>query len=386
MKILYFNHSAFGGLAQYAHCQANAFVDEGCEVEFLCAPNFQDYGECRYSKIPVLSTKTKRANQSKWSRFKGFYKEISSDIKRLAEYIDSNQHNKVLFGSYFEYFAPLWVRTLKTRQKRGVVFGSVVHDPIRDAQMGPLWWHNLSIRKAYEFLDILFLHQTVNDPQSFIPEHLHQYIIPHGPYKTNAQKVENGSARSKLNLPDDKLILLAFGHLRDNKNLDLAINSLKDHPEIHLVVAGQSLNKSQQQPEYYQNLAYKLGVNDQISWFIEYIPDDQVSLLFSAADGILLTYSKGFRSASGVLNLAIAFEIPCIASSGPSALEEQVKKYNLGVWVEPDDQLALNQGMGVFKKGIKNPIWSAYKRDNSWELNANITLEAFRKQSAVSGN
>jgi glycosyltransferase involved in cell wall biosynthesis len=186
------------------------------------------------------------------------------------------------------------------------------------------------------------------------------------------------AAREKLKLPMNKLVLLAFGHIRDNKNLDLAIESLADHPEIHLVIAGQSLNETQKQPADYKHLAKKLGLQDQISWKTGYIPDDQVNDFFSASDGILLTYSKGFRSASGVLNLAATFDKPCIASSGPSPLEDLVKQYSLGIWVDPDDQISLSNGMRKFQESKQSPDWEGYRRDNSWERNARITKEAFQ--------
>ncbi|NET40263.1 MAG: glycosyltransferase [Cyanothece sp. SIO1E1] len=257
------------------------------------------------------------------------------------------------------------------------MFGSVLHDPIRDTELGPTWWHRYSVRKAYDFIDLIFLHQALRSTDVDVPNNLPKYVIPHGPYPVDSAPLDKTSARKKLNLPGNKLILLSFGHIRDNKNLDLAIQCLKEHPELHLVVAGQSLGEAQRQPDEYRELATNSGVSDQISWFTHYIPDEEISHYFSASDGVLLTYSAGFRSASGVLNLAAAFDKPCIASSGPSPLEEQVKKYKLGVWVSPDSLGSLTEGMSVFKQLDLKPDWQGYLEDNSWERNASITKEAF---------
>ena len=377
MKILYFNNSAFGGLAQYAHFQANALVDAGCEVDFLCPPNYPAYGDRRYKAIDILSAKTKRTGASKIARLRGFFEEITSDIKNLVSYLENNNYTHVLFGSYLEYFSPFWVGSLNKVKKSGIVFGSVLHDPIRDTKLGPSWWHNYSVRKAYDFIDLIFLHQKLKDPLANLPSTLPQYVIPHGPYPVEAQPLSRTEACELLGLPTDRVLLLAFGHIRDNKNLDLAIRSLTSHPEIHLIVAGQSLNETQKQPEDYQTLAKELQVDDQISWNTSYIPDEDINNYFSAADGILLTYSKGFRSASGVLNLAAAFEKPCIASSGPGPLEDLVKQYSLGVWVEPDSESALTEGMAKFKEGRFQPCWNTYLAENSWERNAHITKDAF---------
>jgi glycosyltransferase involved in cell wall biosynthesis len=283
----------------------------------------------------------------------------------------------VLFGSYLEYFSPFWVRSLLKVKKKGIVFGSIVHDPIRDTKLGPTWWHQYSIRKAYQFLDMLFMHQVVNDKNSGIPYNIPQYVVPHGPYSVKSSLIDYHEARGLLRIPSENFMLLSFGHIRDNKNLHLTIECLKDYPEVHLVVAGQSLNETQKQPKDYKELAKSLGIENRISWFVDYIPDEEVATYFSAADGILLTYSSGFRSASGVLNLTSTFRKPCIASSGPSPLQELVQKYSLGVWVEPDDISALKTGMKTFLSSPPEPDWNGYQQDNSWERNAKITLAAF---------
>ncbi len=379
MRILYFNNSAFGGLAQYAHFQANALADAGCEVDFLCPPNFPDYEDRRYNAIKVLSAKAKRTGASKLARLSGFFKEITSDIKSLVKFLESNSCQHVLFGSYLEYFSPFWIGSLNRVKKRGIVFGTVLHDPIRDTALGPAWWHRYSVKKAYDFVDFIFIHQILKDPSANVPTGLPQFVVPHGPYPVDSRPISKEDACEKLKLPKNRILLLSFGHIRDNKNLDLAIKSLATHPEIHLVVAGQSLNETQKQPEDYKLLAKDHQVEDQITWFTDYIPDEDVNDFFCAADGILLTYSKGFRSASGVLNLAAALNKPCIASSGPSPLEDLVKQYSLGIWVNPDDAESLTEGMSEFKKQRLQPDWEGYRKDNSWERNAHITMDAFLK-------
>lgn len=384
MKILYFNNSAFGGLAQYAHYQANALVEEGCEVDFLCPPNYGFRSDAKYTAIPLLSAKAKRSGKSKWARLRGFYREVTSDIKALADHLKTSKYEHVLFGSYLEYFSPFWVESLVKLRSEGIAFGSVVHDPVRDTKLGPGWWHRYSVKRAYDFLDMVFLHQELGDPDTGMPENIERFIIPHGPYPVEAKTLDKDDSRAQLGLPREKTVLLSFGHIRDNKNLKLSIQALKDHPDVHLVVAGQSLNETQTQPEAYQALAERLGIADQISWFTDYIPDDDVATYFSAADGILLTYGKGFRSASGVLNLASSFEKPCIASAGPSPLQELVQTYKLGVWVDPDDDVALSAGMRKFLETPPQPDWCGYQRDNTWERNARTVRDAFLNARRVS--
>ena len=71
-------------------------VDAGCEVDFLCPPNFPDYDDRRYNAIKVLSAKAKRTGASKLARLFGFFKEITSDIKSLVNFLENNSCQKKL--------------------------------------------------------------------------------------------------------------------------------------------------------------------------------------------------------------------------------------------------------------------------------------------------
>jgi hypothetical protein len=71
-----------------------------------------------------------------------------------------------------------------------------------------------------------------------------------------------------------------------------------------------------------------------------------------------------------VLNAAVQFRKPCLASSGQSALRTQVERYRLGVWVEPDDPAAIREGLCRWLHGLPEPLWPEYLEENSWSRNA----------------
>ncbi|MGA2258644.1 MAG: glycosyltransferase, partial [Thermoguttaceae bacterium] len=110
-------------------------------------------------------------------------------------------------------------------------------------------------------------------------------------------------------------------------------------------------------------------------WLTDFIPVEQIGDLFAACDATLLTYNSSFRSASGVLNAAVAYGRPCIASSGQGNLRSMVLRYGLGVFVEPDDCAAIQDGIRRWLAGIPEPRWENYARDNSWEMNATVVCE-----------
>jgi hypothetical protein len=186
-----------------------------------------------------------------------------------------------------------------------------------------------------------------------------------------------------LQIPAEGVLLLAFGHLRDAKNLDLVLRAMASHPDFYLLVAGKELSTTQHSAAYYQDLAVQLGVADRCRWRIGFVPEVEIGNLFEASDGILLTYNGRFRSASGVLNVAVQYRKPCLASGGAGNLKTSVTKYGLGLWIEPDDAAALVQGLSVWRKISRRPDWAGYERDNSWDRNAALVLQRFASRCAV---
>lgn len=120
-------------------------------------------------------------------------------------------------------------------------------------------------------------------------------------------------------------------------------------------------------------------------WDIRRIPDEEVGDIFAACDVVLVTYSAKFRSASGVLNAAVSARKPVLASSGSGPLKTVVEKYELGVFVKPDD---FEEGLRGASKLVKisatgkcefvlQPDWDKYEQENSWEENARWIYKAF---------
>jgi glycosyltransferase involved in cell wall biosynthesis len=176
-------------------------------------------------------------------------------------------------------------------------------------------------------------------------------------------------------VPEDKLLMLAFGHIRDDKNLNLVLEAMVSRPEFYLLVAGLELGARQRCAADYQEMAAKLGVADRCRWIIRHIAEHEVGDFFQAADLVLLTYASRFRSASGVLNAAVNFRKPCLASSGKSNLRAVVEKYELGYWVAPDSAAQIADGLLRYLQQQPSARWEDYERENSWEQNAALVIK-----------
>lgn len=381
MKLLYYSPASYGGLADYAHEQANALNSLGIEVILLCTPDYLNNRSPQYKCVPILReislevAVSKLAVLNKALKAIYFVRNTLYNVSKLVSFIHKAHIKYVLFGSYVEYFAPLWAWSLRRLAKSGVTFGAVVHDPVRDFVLGPLWWHRLSIVAGYSFLQVVFVHEAIElHTVKPLPD-LKVAVIPHGPY-AQAQPTEIvAETKTRLSLPTEAKVMLAFGHIRVNKNLDLVIRAMAQVPNVHLVIAGKELQTEQNLVARYQQLADSLGVNDRCRWEIGFVNESTVANLFNMADLILLTYSRSFRSASGVFNMAAGYRKACLVSAGASALKSTTQQYQLGIWVEPDDVDAIAQGL---KRWIQEPLklnWSEFLKENSWCKNAQIVVK-----------
>jgi glycosyltransferase involved in cell wall biosynthesis len=184
--------------------------------------------------------------------------------------------------------------------------------------------------------------------------------------------------RTHLNLPLDAKVMLAFGHIRDNKNLDLVIRAMVNFPDLYLIVAGKEQSSSQRSADFYQDLAKTLGVADRCCWEVRFISETEIGNFFEAVDVTLFTYSNTFRSASSALNAAANYRKPCIASAGEGSMRSVVQKYQLGIWVAPDDVDAIVNGIKQWLENPPKPQWESYLDENSWALNAKLLLHHFR--------
>lgn len=377
MKLLYFASSSYGGLLNYAQDQANALAELGVEVTVLCSERFVKRPNDSYTILPNLIDNRPTGARNRVARTLTFVRTLLKNSAILRQTIVAGGYDRVLLVAYAEYLSPLWVGQFRKLAKNGVCFGAIIQEAVRDFQVGPTWWHNWSVGSAYSFLKYAFVHDDITlDTVTLVPG-LETIVIPMAAHSFPDPTETSGETRVRLGIPEDAKVLLAFGHIRDNKNLDYAIRALEQIPGTHLLVAGARNSISQKPESYYVGLAESLGVADRCTWLIEYVSEQEVANLFNACDLVLLTYSRAFRSASGVLNVSARYQKPCIASAGQGSLQNVVKTYHLGVWAEPDDVNAVTDGIKEWIANPPEPKWKDYNHDNSWQRSAELVARAF---------
>ncbi len=380
--LLVFCSADHGGLADYAHAQAEALATRGHAVLLLAPAGFP----IRASNYQIQQLPRVSFASGRWR----WLQRLSTAATILVQQVALNRSiattgcKCVLFTSYSEYLAPLWVWRLRHWQRKGVRFAAVVHDPVRNYVVGPRWWHRFSIAQGYSFLSVALLHAPIQLNTGHPQPGLKTLVIPHGPFRYPMPQASAQQLRARLTVPEGATLLLSFGHIRNNKNLQLMLKAMAQLPHIWLLVTGPEATAGQQPSALYRQLASQLGVADRCRWQVGYQSPEQVADAFTVADAVLLTYSASFHSASGVMHLAAHYRKPLIASAGASALVDTVQRFGLGVVVPADDTDALQQGLRQLITAPPSPQWQAYEEVNSWDRNAQLVAQGLGLEPHVS--
>lgn len=156
-------------------------------------------------------------------------------------------------------------------------------------------------------------------------------LLPHPLFDHFGNQIDQSAAKKQLGfVPTDKLLLF-FGFIRKYKGLDLLLHAMADdrikRMNVKLVVAGEFYEDEQA----YRDLVNTLQLNDAVTFLNEFIPDEQVPVLMSAADALVQPYRHATQS--GVTPLAMHFDLPMIVTDA-GGIKEMVDDKVTGIVVE----------------------------------------------------
>lgn len=295
----------------------------------------------------------------------------------LAWHIFSAKPKIVLASSHTHTHSPLWIWPHIILYRFGkIVYATNLHFSVRDHTLGPKWWGVLSARLSFAPFRIAVAHKRLSNPTQ-LPRHIHSVEVPLGPESTQPIHENPKNIRAAWKVPRGKKVLLAFGTIRNHKNIDLAIRALSDNPDVHLVVIGSVSSHKDKPLKYYQMLADDLGLSKRVFISDQFVSEERRLSYFQAADYILLTYAGSFHSQTSTLTTAVNARRLVLAASGASPMEDLVRKFGLGVYVEPDSSDAVADGMATLLHGkLPDPDWEGYEAHATWETNVTRLLQA----------
>lgn len=329
-----------GGIATYNERLARQFMAEGHEVEILTFtlqyPDFLFPGKTQYSDEPApadlkITRVMNSVNPFSWWKTARLLRRINPDVMVVKFWIP--------------LMAPCLGTIARLARRQGIRVVSILDNVIPHE---PHFWDKWLIRYFVRSIDhfVAMSDSVKRDCERFLPRTTKARVMlcPHPLYDNFGQPVPQAEAQQQLGLNPDYRYLLFFGFIRDYKGLDLLMHAFADprlrHYRVKLIVAGEFYNNAEQ----YAQLEKQLGLEGEIVWHTQFIPNDQVRIYFSAADLIVQPYKTATQS--GVTQVAYHFSKPMLVTN-VGGLAEIVPHGKVG-YVTPVDAKAVADALVDF--------------------------------------
>lgn len=200
------------------------------------------------------------------------------------------------------------------------------------------------------------------------------------PADTNADPMPTADAKAELGV--DGPVALTFGYVEEKKRYEDVIRALPAFPELtYLIAGGFREGEGEAVWERCQALAKDLGVDDRLE-YLGYVDEDEVPVVFSAADVVVLPYER--VSQSGVVNDALAYRRPVVASSLP-AFEELEGEFGCLKTYDHEDAVVEAIGTILTDESVRNQLGDAaesYIDDVNWDAFAERSCRIYTEVEA----
>ena len=228
---------------------------------------------------------------------------------------------------WMSFFAPSLGHVAKRLKNKGVKIICIIDNAIpHETRFFDKPLARLFFRQCTHF--IVMSDVVRNDLHQLYPE-AHSLLLPHPLYNHFGEKQDRKTACETLNLHPDKKTLLFFGLIRDYKGLDLLIDAMASTDESYqLIIAGESYGDFGK----YRQIIDVSPAKNRIQVRNRYIADEEVPILFSAADALILPYKSATQS--GVIPIAYHFEVPVLATD-VGGLKETIEQAGTGLICQP---------------------------------------------------
>jgi len=207
---------------------------------------------------------------------------------------------------------------------------------------------------------------------------------------------ERDAWRARWGVGPDDLLLCFFGFLNDRKGVDTllhALRTLRSDPENSanpslLFIGGQTGSSDPTNVAYLahiQNFIAELGLQERVHW-TGYVPAEEVSASFAAADLCVLPFRDGVSFLHGTLHAALAHGVPILTTQPRVPLPELVHRGNVYL-VPPEDPQALAEAITQLSAdpGLRRSLGAGAQTLSErfqWDKIAADTLELYRAVGA----
>ena len=220
-----------------------------------------------------------------------------------------------------------------------IEFHEVV-DPLEENILPIRWYSRTTGRLLRRDVDGYITHSSSD--RELVAERYHIdpdtiKVIPHALYDQYS-RIDKIDAKKKLSIKEE-FVILSFGLIRKYKGIPYLISAFEELPEeiirnSRLLIVGEIWDDREALLRQIDGSKY----SDNITLIDEYIPDDRIPLYFSAADTVVLPYTRA--SQSGIAHIAMCFGTSIIVSK-VGGLAESMAGYEGTVFVPPCDVSAI---------------------------------------------
>ena len=164
------------------------------------------------------------------------------------------------------------------------------------------------------------------------------HIVPHGNYTQfiNIRK-DKTKSRAKLDLPQDKTILLFFGMIKKVKGLEVLLKSMRKiidkNPDVVLLIAGKPWENNF---SIYQKIIDENNLSENVILHTKFIDYEDVEHYYCSSDLVVLPYKKIYQS--GVLMMTLSYERPALVSDLPPLIEVITDNENGFLFASEDEE------------------------------------------------
>ena len=347
-----------GGLSAFDEKLATQFTEKGIQTRIdtfsLQYPSILFPGKSQYTTDPKpnnvnIEVCINSINPFNW---------IKIGLKLHREKPDL-----VIVRFWIPFLAPCLGTILKIAKKnKHTKVISIVDNMIpHEKRIGDRLLTNYFVKTVDGF--IAMSEKVKNDIKTF--SHKPVSISPHPIFNHFGDPITKLEARLQLGLPKEDKIILFFGYIRKYKGLDLLIHAMANEAIKKLGIQLMIVGEFYEDASAYHDLVSSLGLQDQIKFYSNYIPDGEVKNYVCSADFIIQPYKNATQS--GVTPLAYHFQKPMLVTN-VGGLADTVPNLKTGIVVAPTTEAIAKGIETLYELGENNFIANIKeeKKKYSW--------------------
>ncbi|MDQ7026802.1 MAG: glycosyltransferase family 4 protein [Anaerolineae bacterium] len=399
MRIYVIEPLGQGGLIHYSYHMCRALQREGADVMLITSTDYElehldhEFTLNKFLKLWNARQKNKLSGFAKLLQRGGRGIRYVTEWLRLLNFLRKEKPDFILLGEIrFEFEH----RFLKMLKNSGLLLADVVHD-VRtydvtsgsDSILQEDEAHLKAYDRIYNLFDVLFVHDRINRDlflELYTVAAERVFEIPHGANEIMLEMTPSHTAQQLRDMhgaAPEQAVVLFFGTLTKYKGIEdliKAFPAVQKATGARLVIAGYPAKDID--VDELKATAAAGGIADHVSWFLDYVPNEQVVPLMEMADVVAMPYRA--ISQSGILQIAYACGSPVVATR-VGGLPDVIEDEKSGLLVEAENPDDLAQGLiraindTAMREAMGKRARELAESRYSWRYVASVVMKAMQE-------